>query len=64
MATVKEISVLLDKKYSANYNSVSVSMGAVISLDEKDDPDFEYEKYFKKLDELTDEKVQKLLDEM
>ena len=64
MAKYKEISMTVSKKYSANYNSVEATAGATKALFEDDDVDTEYGELFYRLDKLTDEKVQKLLDEM
>lgn len=61
---VKEISVLVDKKYSANYNSVGVQLGAVVSVDAEDDADKVRKVVFAELDAESDTMVQKLLDEM
>ena len=42
MAKIKELTVLLSKKVSENYDSKGVSVGLTVSLEEGDDPNVEY----------------------
>ena len=61
---VKEFSVGLSKKYSINYNSVSVDVAKTVQVEEGDDVRECMMGVFTDLDEFSDDRIQKMVDEI